>query len=76
MKKLEGYSPLSLDVQDRVFRAWESYRETFGLEGEELFKLITAGETIESIEAKLGANKLLRDQLLPLWEKEWLTQES
>lgn len=74
MKKREGYSPLPVIVQDKIFTAWESYRSTFGLEGEELYVLIQAGVSGDTIIEQLQKIRAIREELLPLWENEWFTQ--
>ena len=70
----EGYSPIPQAIQEKIFTAWSAYRDTFGLEGEELFTLIQAGASQELISQRLKELKSIKNELLPLWEDEWLTQ--
>jgi len=72
MKKLEGYSPLNPKQTERIIAGWQAYRETFGLECEEQALLTAQAYDATTVEQKLQARKKLLDELLPLWESEWL----
>ena len=72
MKKREGYSPIDPKRLEHIIAGWQAYRETFGLECEEYAELTAQGYKVDIIKQKLRDRSKLLDELLPLWENEWL----
>lgn len=75
MSNQEGYSPIESKKQKHINAGWKAYRDTFSLEGEELFLLLQSGADKTTILQRMNELKAVREELLPLWEREWLTQK-